>query len=314
MPQALRVLFLINPSAGRGQAVQTWKMVMDQLPQTGWDWSEYHSGCAGDLIPRAMAAAGESWDRIVILGGDGTVHEVVNGLLQSSQPASTLPALALIPCGSGNDWARTWKFPRHPARWFQEANQWTVQCHAAGTLSCQRDSQTSHSYFMNVAGLAYDAWLVKQIEDNPSSKGHALIYLWSILRNLLTYRPQQGEVTCGDRFWSGRFYTLNAGICPYSGGGMRVVPHADPAHHKLALTIAGDLPLSRILWNIWRFYTGSIGRVKEVDTLQATQLHVESRDPDPLYVEADGEWKGQCPCSIGIIPEAFRVWAPKRSA
>lgn len=313
MLEPLRVLFLINPAAGHGQAKRTWEKVQSFLPQTMWDWSVYHSLRAGDLIRRAETAATEQWDRIVILGGDGTVHEVVNGLLNSNQRATSLPAIALIPCGSGNDWARTWRFPRKIDLWFRQIPTWALQDHAAGTLSFQRDGQPALCYFMNVAGLAYDAWLVKQIESHPESKGHALIYIWSILKNLLTYRPQQAIVTSNEKTWSGRFYTLNAGICPYSGGGMRVVPHADPASRQLAITIAGALPLSRILWNIWRFYSGSINRVRDVDTTRATFLEIVSKDEDPLYVEADGEWKGKCPCRIGILPAAFQVWAPVRS-
>lgn len=313
MFETLRVLFLINPAAGQGQAKRSWKKVQSFLPQTKWDWSVYHSLRAGDLICRAETAATEQWDRIVILGGDGTVHEVVNGLLNSNQPATSLPAIALIPCGSGNDWARTWRFPRKIDHWFRQNHTWTLQDHAAGTLSFQRDGQPALSYFMNVAGLAYDAWLVKQIESHPASKGHALIYIWSILKNLFTYRPQQAIVTSNEKTWSGPFYTLNAGICPYSGGGMKVVPHADPASPQLALTIAGALPLFRILWNIWRFYSGSIDRVRDVDTTRSIFLEIVSTDEDPLYVEADGEWKGECPCRIGIRPAAFQVWAPVRS-
>ncbi len=312
MLHSLRVLFLINPAAGNGQAERTWKKVQICLPHTGWDWSVHHSLRAGDLIRRAEAAATEQWDRIVVLGGDGTVHEVVNGLLNRNLPASSLPGLALIPCGSGNDWARTWRYPRNVDHWFREIDAWTLHDHSAGTISFIREGQATKSFFINVAGLAYDAWLVKQIEEDPASKGHALIYILSILRNLLTYRPQQAEVKTSDRSWSGRFYTINAGICPYSGGGMRVVPHADPASQQLALTIAGALPLSRILLNIWRFYSGSIGKVKDVETISGPHLEVHSIDKLPLYVEADGEWKGECPCQIGIKPAAFRVWAPKR--
>lgn len=312
MVQTLRVLFLINPAAGHGRAERTWKKAQSHLPQTGWSWSIYRSVRAGDLIRRAETAATEPWDRIVILGGDGTVHEVVNGLLNSNQPATSLPAIALIPCGSGNDWARTWKFPRHVDHWFRQVQAWSISDHAAGTLTFQRQGKVAQSYFMNVAGLAYDAWLVKQIEEDSASKGHALIYIWSILKNLFTYRPQLAEVRSTNKSWSGRFYTINAGICPYSGGGMRVVPHANPTNDQLALTIAGDLPLSRILWNIWRFYTGSIGRVRDVETTHDSFLHIESKDDLAFHVEADGEWKGECPCTIGIKPRAFRVWAPVR--
>lgn len=268
------------------------------------------SHAPGDLTRLALAATRESWDCLVVVGGDGSVHEVVNGLLQSGLPADDLPALSQIPAGSGNDWARTWQIPRRVDRWFRNVADWTVHRHDGGHITCIRDGANHSSYFMNVAGLAYDAWLVKKIEEHPASKGHALIYLWSILRWLLTYRPQQADMHADGRTWTGRFYTINAGICRYNGGGMRVVPHADPTRGQLALTVAGDLPLWRILLNIWRFYNGSIGRVQDVETTFSTEVQVDSQDAQPLYIEADGEWLGECPCRITILPNAFRVWAP----
>ncbi len=308
----LRVLFLINPAAGNGKGLNTWQTVQSFLAHTEWDWTSRLSQQKGDLLRLASEALREDWDRLVVLGGDGSMHEVVNGLLARGSGSHPLPALALIPCGSGNDWSRTWNYPRHLGQWFEQVNTWTLQEHDAGLLRFQRGGHTEQAWFLNVAGLAYDAWLVKQIEEHPESKGHPLIYLWSILRYLLSYRPQQAVVRSGTKTWKGRFYTMNAGICAYSGGGMRVVPHADPALGQLAFTIAGDLPLWRILLNIWRFYSGSIGRVKDVHTLHGQELWVDSEDDNPVYVEADGEWKGECPCRISIVPGAFRVWAPPR--
>ncbi|MCF8238288.1 MAG: diacylglycerol kinase family lipid kinase [Saprospiraceae bacterium] len=309
----LRVLFLINPTAGQGQGSKTWETVHPFLPKTGWHWSSRISGQKGDLIRMAATALTEDWDRLVVLGGDGSMHEVVNGLLGSGVGRESMPGLALIPCGSGNDWSRTWGYPRKVGNWFEQVHNWSLQEHNAGVMTYHRDGHEERAYFLNVAGLAYDAWLVKQIEAHPESKGHPLIYIWSILRYLLSYRPQQAIVRSGEVSWEGRFYTINAGICSYSGGGMRVVPHADPSSGQLALTVAGNLPLWRILVNIWRFYNGSIGKVKDVHTLSGQELVIESRDDQPLFVEADGEWKGECPCHIQILPQAFAVWAPVRS-
>ena len=309
---SLRVLFLINPTAGNGQGAKTWELVRTHLPATGWTWSCRMSRQKGDLIWMAAESMTEDWERLVVVGGDGSMHEVINGLLGSEVTPHPKPGLALIPCGSGNDWSRTWGYPRKVKHWFDQAHSWTLQDHDAGTLAFQRDGREEKAHFLNVAGLAYDAWLVKQIEEHPESKGHPLIYLWSIFRYLLSYRPQQALVSSGHQSWKGRFYTLNAGICPYSGGSMRVVPHADPTSGKLALTVAGHLPLWRILLNIWRFYSGSIGKVRDVHTLFGQELVVESQDDRPLFVEADGEWKGECPCRIQILPRAFQVWAPPR--
>lgn len=303
-------IFLINPTAGRGLAGRRWKVLQPLVETSGVPYSVLISQTAGHFTSLAREVCSIPCHRLVIIGGDGSMHEALNGLMASSLPAEQLPILMHFPAGSGNDWARYWQIPKDPVRWWQEANQWPVFPHAIGRIHYNRDGQQQERYFLNVAGLAYDAWLVKQIELNPSAKGHPFIYLVSLLRWLFKYKPQSAEVMAGGQTRKGRFYTINAGICPFSGGGMQVVPHARPDGDKLALTIAGNLPLPRILINLWRFYNGTIGMVRGVETLFGENLEVRSQDHLPFYVEADGEWLGECPCRITVIPGAFQISAP----
>jgi diacylglycerol kinase (ATP) len=303
-------LFIINPAAGKGQAKGSWLRLKPLVEASGITYTYQESSVMGEITLLVKAGCAQLWHRIVIIGGDGSMHEAINGLMASGLPIGQLPAITLLPAGSGNDWAKYWCLPHDPVKWWKKVGKWPVYHHAVGKVAYTNGGERAERYFMNVAGLAYDAWLVKQIEQKPSAKGHAFVYMGSVLRWLFQYKPQSGTVTAGGQTRVGRFYTINAGICPYSGGGMRVVPHADPQNKAMAITIAGDLPLPRILASLWRFYNGSIGQVRGVVTLFGEKLEVLSSDPMPFYVEADGEWLGECPCQITVIPAAFVVCAP----
>ena len=270
----------------------------------------FTSNRPGDLGERAAQAVAEDWTHLVAIGGDGSLHEVVNGLLSVTSHPEDRPVLGHLPAGSGNDWSTQWRIPRSPGRWLRAANTFREVRQGLGYIQYRRDGQPAERWFLNVAGLAYDAWVVRQVEANPGSKGHLLIYLLSVLKWLGAYRPEAATVRIPDRHWTGRFYTINAGICRYSGGGMRIVPQADPGAEEMAITVAGPLPLWRILTQIWRFYTGSIGRVKGVDAVHGSSLQVTHHRDQPLEIEADGEWLGHTPVKITYHPRSLSIWVP----
>lgn len=305
-------LFVLNPGAGRGRAGKAWEVLQPLLDAEGFAFDLVVSLQRGDVAQALARAAGEGRSRVVLIGGDGTMHEAVNGLMATGLPAESLPVLSLLPAGSGNDWAKWWRLPHDPRRWWAGARDWNEWSHPAGRIELTREDRPHRAWFLNVAGMAYDGWVVRRIEEAPQRKRNAFIYLYSVLRWLGRYRPKAGELQANGQCWAGRFWTVNAGICPYSGGGMRLVPHARPDGQMLALTVAGKIPLWRILINLWRFYHGSIGRVPGVETLFADALRMAPAAGESIDVEADGEWLGQAPVEIRILPDAFRVAAPGR--
>lgn len=306
-------LFVLNPGAGRGRAGKAWKILEPLLRAEGFPYDLIVSRQRGDVGEALVRAAREGRTRVVLIGGDGTMHEAVNGLMATGLPAGDLPVLSLLPAGSGNDWAKWWRLPRDPRRWWACARNWNIRPHPAGRIDLTREDGPHRAWFLNVAGIAYDGWVVQRIEAAPERKRNALIYLVSVLRWLGSYRPQTMAVEADGRRWTGRCWTVNAGICPYSGGGMRLVPHARPDLNALALTVAGDIPLWRILLNLWRFYHGSIGRVPGVETRFTDSVTLIPDRDERIHVEADGEWLGVAPVRIRILPDAFRVAAPGRA-
>ena len=257
------------------------------------------------LAELAEAAVGAGRRRIVGVGGDGTHHQVVNGLVRSGALAEI--TYAPLSVGTGNDWVRSLGTPRRLTDWTQSLRAERTIDHRVGYLNYAVGEKDQTSYFINVAGLAYDAFVVRRSE--TARFKHRLIYPFLTLAYLRDFRPPTVRVTYDGGVFTGPVHTINLGIGRYNGGGMRLVPHAEPTAPTLALTVARELPLSTILAQSWRFYTGSVGEVAGVTLAHSERVRIEVLSGE-LGLEADGEWLATGPVTAGLLPQRLRVVVP----
>ncbi|CAH0999360.1 Putative lipid kinase YtlR [Neolewinella maritima] len=292
--------FLINPAAAGGRARRWWQAALPvlrkHLPDLTFAVSDDHHSLA-QLVTAALA---DGRYFLVGVGGDGTHHDIINALVR--QGALSEVTYAPLPLGTGNDWCRTLGVPRHILRWIPVLQAGKTIPHRIGKLTYHTQGAGPQvQYFINVAGMAYDAEVVRRSAKLPVS--HGLLYPLLTLGYLPDFTPPELDLQYDGTSVRGRFHTINLGIGRYNGGGMRLVPQADPTADTLALTYAVGLPTRRILANGWRFYTNSIGRVEGVTTTHATDVRITGI----TGLEADGEWLGQAPVTAGLLPERLRV-------
>lgn len=303
---------ILNPNAGKvlGKTTVPIQALFKKMEGESFF---FFTEANGHAIELAKEVAQKDFEQIIAIGGDGTNHEVLNGLIQQdffSQNNHPVP-YALLPIGSGNDWARYYKIPTDFKQWAKLLQSGQSRTQDIGLLTYQDNDQTTHQrYFFNVAGLAYDAYVVDLLEKEGNTKKSGLIYLLKLMQYLFNYQPSKARLHFNDKTIEGLFYTINAGICPYSGGGMRLVPHAIPNDGRLALTYAEDIPKWNILLSTWRFYNGSLLKHKRVHGTQCKKIKIESLDNRDVLLEADGEILGAAPVTIEIIPEAIRFACP----
>ncbi len=307
---ARRWFFIVNPAAGNGLAARRWPaiwtLLQQRLPGCEAVFTR-HRGHAGQLVETGLS---KGFRHIAAVGGDGTNHEVVNGLMQQRAVPLQEIVYTLFPIGTGNDWIRTYGIPRQPDAWVEMALGGRILPQDVGVVHYHADDEARVRYFANVAGLAYDGFIVRYAERNKQLVTGRLMYLALILLGLFRYRLSRAVVRFDDQEESGFFYTINGGICRYSGGGMQLVPHADPADGLLALTIARRLTKAGVLLNTWRFYNAGIGAHPKVSLHQVKRIEVTSADNTPVLVEADGEFLGHSPVIMYIAGEKLRVLAP----
>ena len=294
--------FILNPAAGRGRAARRWERMLPTLRAALPGMTLATSSpevSLGELAERAVAAG---HCRIVGVGGDGSHHQVLNGLVRSGRLSEVI--YAPLSLGTGNDWVRTLGTPRALAAWLSRLQAGVTISHRIGELHYATPQGPQITHFLNVAGLAYDAVVVRRSE--RARFKHRFIYPFLTLAYLRDFRPPTVRIIYDGQTFTGPVHTINLGIGRYNGGGMRLVPQAEPTAPRLALTFARELPLTTILAQSWRFYTGTIGAVPGVTLTQATHVTIEVLDGQ-LELEADGEWLGSGPVTTSLLAETLAV-------
>lgn len=296
---------IANPAAQRGAMGRSWPAIERifhelELPFTV-RFTEYR-GHAMQLAAEAVLAGAE---KMMAIGGDGTNHEVVHGLFTQQHRPPIQLTYALLPFGTGNDWARQYQLPFDPRARLQRLVQPETVVQDIGLVEYTLDGGTHRRYFVNVAGMAYDGFISWKLLKNPARNKTS--YLLAVGRYLLEYVPSKARIVFNGRNVEDEFYTINVGLCRYSGGGMQLVPHAVPDDGLLALTFARKLPKLEVLLQSGRFYKGTLLEHPRIEGYQTGCVRVEAADGEPCLVEADGEFLGHTPVEFSIIPAALKL-------
>lgn len=306
-------MLIVNPAASNGKVGKIWTRLEASLTARLGPLEVTFTEHRGHATELTIDAVKSGFRHIIAVGGDGTNHEVANGILQQDLVPSRDIFYTLLPVGTGNDWIRTHGIPRKMEQWLDMLEEGYCIQQEVGRVSYWSGHKPEERYFVNVAGMAYDAYVVRYGEEWRSWIRNRFFYLLLILRCLFKYRLSRALIDADGQTIEDRFYTINIGICRYSGGGMQLVPQADPTDGKLALTYAGPVSKIGVLLNTWRFYNGSIGRHPKIEVLQARSVRVTApSDKQALLLEADGEFLGHSPAVFTIIENALTVIVPRK--
>lgn len=257
-------------------------------------------------IELAKSAVEKGCDYLIAVGGDGTLNEVINGILRSKTPADDYPVLGLLPYGSANDFARTAGLNSSVESLSQllESNSWSKIDIGVIRLQESRDPQ----YFINMAGIGLGPEVVQQMERSEPSAGPAWHYFSNIIKGFLRYRKK--EVSCrGDGWnWKGRLLQMAVGNGRYLGHGICAAPDALLDDGKFQVTIFGNLSIWDYLKNLGKLKRGIKIAHPEVKYFSTTKLSLESAAD--CGIEADGEYLGHLYAKIQIVPGAISFLAP----
>jgi len=305
-PQA--PLVIINPIAGNGRAHHLGPRVEAWLAERGRSARVMETRERGHAERLAAAAGDLGHDRVVVVGGDGTIQEVVNGLMADGKLAADARlSLGVVPAGSGNDLVRDLLLPMDPmaaaAVAFGEQERSIDVARADDTRGKTR-------HFVVAGGVGFDAQVAHVMFGHrlPWQKGRAGYFLSTFIelmrfrnrRLLMTLRTTDGEVQVE------RVSLLVAfANGPFLGGGMQICPGAEVADGLLDLCVAGDLTRLEALRLLPGMYKGAHVGHPKVEFVRAASVRFEG-DDDTL-VHLDGEPFGNLPLTISVEPLALRV-------
>jgi YegS/Rv2252/BmrU family lipid kinase len=286
-----RPLFVVNPAAGHGKALRAMDQIGAALP--GGAEVVLARG-PGDAETQAFQAAAQGFGPVVAVGGDGTVLEVVNGLMRVPLP----PPLCIVAAGSGNDAARSLGLPRDPVAAARLA--WSERAGVVDLGLC------NERYFLNVAGVGLDTVVAAavNVQTGRFAQGKAG-YIVQALRELRRFENPPFTIHLDDQVIETPSILLAVANMRYFGGGMRIAPQADPTDGLLDLWIGGDLSRKEALILFPAIFAGQHGRHPRVRHHRVTSVRIES--PWPLQVQLDGEILDVLPAEFRVVPQALRI-------
>jgi diacylglycerol kinase (ATP) len=283
--------FIVNPAAARGKCARRAEKVKLFCADSGIDFDLVYTQKPGDAIFLANQAK-DKFDCVVAVGGDGTINEVINGLIGGKA------SLGVIPVGSGNDFIRAIAIPHQLDRAMNNLLKMKTQWIDVG-LAGDR-------YFQNGLGIGFDAWVVKTTLNIKKLRGKA-IYLYAVLRTIYSYQPPLIRLAYNQVRREENFYLITVGNGISLGGGFKLTPLARLDDGLLDLNIIRNLNKWEIYQNLLGVFSGKHIYLPQVTTDRTDQLTIESADSFAAHV--DGELLGLNLKSlkIKIIPKALQV-------
>lgn len=301
---------IINPNAGRGKGLSVSAMIVHLLGERGFNVSCHSAGSseeAENLVAEALRGGAR---HLIAAGGDGTFHDVANGIMKQTEVPSREVRLSMIPLGTGNDWCKMYGIPADMEQVAEVIRDGQTRLQDVGCVSFLTEGQSRQRYFINIAGIGMDARVVYDTNRRKArGRGGRAAYLISLLQATFSYRsiPVKIEVD-GREVFNDLLYSANVGICRFSGGGMQQVPEALPDDGLFDITLIRKVSKMKVLINSPRLYDGSFVRMKEVSLHRGSKVAVNS--VPELLLEADGESLGHPPFVFEILRGALCISVP----
>ena len=302
--------FIANPVAGGGKVSGQWPQIEQALKNTGIPFDVVFTKEKRHAIRLAKEAVEQGCRHLVAVGGDGTGHEVVNGIMQQTACPPEEVTFTLLPVGTGNDWIKQYRIPAKLDNWIAFFKNGRTARQDVGWLTYFENGTPQKRFFINVMGMSYDAFVAQKAEAMGTKVANKFFYLLLLFRCLFQFSLPKIRVTFDGQQVEDYLYTINAGICRYSGGGLQIVPQAVPGDGRLALTIARHLSKLEILLITPLFYTGKIGWHPAFSLHQSKVVTVEGLNNETVLVEADGEFLGEAPVQMGVVEKSLKIWVP----
>ena len=301
-----RWLVIVNPNAGSGKGKKEWQIITKALDDNEIAFEAIFTSAKGDAIRLASEYIDKGFRKIITVGGDGTLNEVLNGVFKATKTSSKDITLALIPVGTGNDWGKMFDIPADHRKAVGIISEGRTMVHDVGLLTFTDGQIVKKRYFINIAGLGFESVVVKRSNyQKERGRSGKLIYFYNLLLSLATYRNTKAELIIDGITRNEEIFSVNVGNGRFCGGGMRQTPDALPNDGLLDVTVIKNIGKLEIIRKLKILYDGTILSHPLIDGYKCKNLRVTS--DSLIYTEADGESLGHTPAEFSIVPSAVNI-------
>jgi len=303
-------LVIVNPNAGKRKGEKDWKKISGELDEQGFKYKSLFTEHRFHAIDLSQDHINNGYTKIIVAGGDGTLNEVINGIFAQSAFPTTEITVGHISIGTGNDWGKMFNIPKKYPKAIKTIADGNTFIQDAGKVKYQLGKKGENRYFINMAGMGYDA-LVAQKTNKMKEKGGGgpIAYLYNLFLGLFQYHKTFFEIEIDDKkVYSGEVFSMSIGICKYNGGGMMQLPNAVPDDGIFDVTVFNkNATKTDVFKHLKKLYDGTFINLPIVDTYTGKHIKIYSRPKNTVYLETDGESLGHSPLTFEIIPRSIKV-------
>ncbi|NLZ51766.1 MAG: diacylglycerol kinase family lipid kinase [Thermoanaerobacteraceae bacterium] len=283
----MKTLFIVNPVAGRNNSVKIWN---DIKPHITYSYDFILTKAPGEATRIAQNAARQGFTRVVAVGGDGTVSEVVNGIVRTDTE------LGIIPAGSGNDTVKTLEIPPNPID--------ALAVIKSGYSRKVDIGKYDRGYFINVAGAGFDAETLNTNKNITFLSG-SLAYIASVLWTLIRYSPRKAKVKIDGKIYNRKLWLAVVANGQYFGGGIKISPDARIDDGLFDICLVGEISRLEIIKFLPKVFSGGHKDHKAFEVIRGKDVQIEFETATAAQV--DGEIIGFTPVTFSILPKALKV-------
>ena len=305
MANSNRWFAIINPTSGNGSSKQKWPQIKSLLQSYNFDFDfgfTEHENHSPELLQQAIE---NGVLNIICIGGDGTLHNIVNGIMNQTIVPSNEINIGVIPIGTGNDWVKTHNIPNDFEKAIQLIKNGNKKTQDLGEIEFLNEDRKP-VYFNNLAGVGFDGFVVSKV--HKYKHFGALAYLTGAVLGLFSFKNFKSKVVVDNTEINSKTLMVLVGLCNYSGGGMQLTKDANPFDGLFDISIAKNIGKLDIIKNLTKLFNGKIVNHRKVETLKSDSITITIDEENLPFIQADGELIGKGNIHVSIVPKAFSFY------
>ena len=308
-------LVVVNPNAGRRKGEKDWGEIAKLLEDANISFVSVFTQRKFQATQLTRRHIEKDYKKIIVVGGDGTLNEVVNGIFEQKKYDPSDIQVGMIPVGTGNDWCRMYGVKSEYADAIETISDGKTLLQDAALVEYFEDSMPRKRYLVNMAGIGYDA-LVAQKTNAQKEKGqsNALSYIYNLVASLFRWTSRSATIKVDDETIEAKVFSLSAGINQFNGNGMKQLPFASPVDGLLDLTIIRHVGKMLVLRSVKKLFDGSFVNLPQVSTHRGSRIEIHSNSRKDMALEVDGESLGHSPITISAVPSGLTMIVPQAAA
>jgi YegS/Rv2252/BmrU family lipid kinase len=282
---------IVNPVAGGGRAFRLVEEVKKGFQAKDLRLKVAWSAAPGDIFYWAQQALEQGFRNLLVMGGDGSVHELVNAICKYPLSEDAPVSIGVIPSGAGNDWVRGYFNTSKIPVFIDSFAEKQIQAQEVCRLQLSHpDNKPCERYFVNVAGAGFSGHVVETVAKWRHLSLGPLTYLIALVYCLFKYREVEATICIDGKEQTCNLFNLSLGKGHFFGGGIHILPHASPVSGTIAISIVDKINRFKVASKVGQLFKGTYGNTREAQLVDGKTLELHAEKALPF--EAEGEFLG----------------------